>query len=234
MADSQHIRISFENASALGLKHYFNEKPCKRGHLGKRLVSTRSCCECLYIGLKAKREADRETARRIDREWKDKNRERIRANDRARYEKNPEKHRAKARKQYWENPDRAKTYSRIRHHEIYKIESIRKEAAERTRKWSKENPEKVKVNARNGKAKRKLVPGKHTAADIREIKKLQRSCCALCRTKLGNKYHVDHIAPVAKGGTNDRKNLQLLCEPCNLAKAARDPIDHMQSLGFLL
>ena len=30
--------------------------------------------------------------------------------------------------------------------------------------------------------------------------------------------HIDHIKPVAKGGTNDPSNLQILCEKCNLAK----------------
>lgn len=40
--------------------------------------------------------------------------------------------------------------------------------------------------------------------------------------------------PLARGGTNQRTNLQLLCPPCNLSKSAKDPIDFMQSRGFLL
>ena len=42
------------------------------------------------------------------------------------------------------------------------------------------------------------------------------------------------IKPLARGGTNQRTNLQLLCPPCNLSKSAKDPIDFMQSRGFLL
>lgn len=34
--------------------------------------------------------------------------------------------------------------------------------------------------------------------------------------------HVDHIVPVAKGGTNDIDNLLTSCEPCNLGKGVRD------------
>jgi hypothetical protein len=36
----------------------------------------------------------------------------------------------------------------------------------------------------------------------------------------GTKLHVDHIVPVAGGGSNDETNLQCLCEECNLGKGA--------------
>ena len=32
----------------------------------------------------------------------------------------------------------------------------------------------------------------------------------------------DHIVPLARFGANDVTNLQLLCEPCNLAKSAEN------------
>jgi len=31
--------------------------------------------------------------------------------------------------------------------------------------------------------------------------------------------HFDHIIPVAKGGGNTKKNIQILCQTCNLKKA---------------
>jgi hypothetical protein len=34
--------------------------------------------------------------------------------------------------------------------------------------------------------------------------------------------HIDHIVPLAKGGTNEETNLQALCAPCNLAKGTQD------------
>lgn len=40
-------RARLEEARKAGLKHYDSVKPCKHGHVGKRLVSTQQCCKCL-------------------------------------------------------------------------------------------------------------------------------------------------------------------------------------------
>ena len=32
-------------------------------------------------------------------------------------------------------------------------------------------------------------------------------------------FQIDHIIPIAEGGTNEEENLWLLCEPCNRAKS---------------
>ena len=42
-----------------------------------------------------------------------------------------------------------------------------------------------------------------------------RECGA---TNKQTRLHVDHIKPVARGGTNDLSNLQTLCEECNKSK----------------
>lgn len=42
----------------------------------------------------------------------------------------------------------------------------------------------------------------------------------------GIRLVIDHISPVAKGGSNDRDNLQTLCEPCNASKRDKEPHTH--------
>lgn len=43
----------------------------------------------------------------------------------------------------------------------------------------------------------------------------------LCRQCGAVAEHVDHITPVARGGTDHPANLQALCAACNLAKGER-------------
>lgn len=62
----------------------------------------------------------------------------------------------------------------------------------------------------------------------------QKWMCVVCRCDIKDGYHLDHIMPLALGGTNASVNLQLLCPACNRKKHAKHPVDFMQSQGFLL
>lgn len=82
---------------------------------------------------------------------------------------------------------------------------------------------------------RGVFAGNYTAKDVDKILISQRRKCGYCRVKLiGRKFHVDHIVPVAKGGNNSSRNIQILCAPCNRTKHAKDPIVFAQSIGLLL
>ena len=56
-----------------------------------------------------------------------------------------------------------------------------------------------------------------------------RGRCVLCQVDLSGLLstdrsdHFDHIVPLAAWGINDPCNIQLLCEACNLKKAAGEP-----------
>jgi 5-methylcytosine-specific restriction endonuclease McrA len=152
---------------------------------------------------------------------------------------NPEKARAGAqRRQAWRAPrdeyyERTKAERQKRSREWYEANKERRN--EQIRIWQKRNPEilrAVKHNYRN-----KLSNGgKHSAADIKALMKTQKGKCAhpWCRRSLSEGYHVDHRMPVARGGKNDRRNIQLLCPTCNLRKSDKHPEAFAQENGFLV
>lgn len=106
---------------------------------------------------------------------------------------------------------------------------------ETTRRWREQNPEAVSLSWRTDGARRRGADGSHTSADIRSILQAQRQRCAYCKKRVGDNFHVDHVIAIARGGTNRRSNLQILCPPCNLKKHARDPMEFARSVfGMLL
>lgn len=47
-------------------------------------------------------------------------------------------------------------------------------------------------------------------------------CCESCSSIINNNnYHLDHITPLCKGGTNKLDNLAILCSVCNLSKSSK-------------
>lgn len=106
------------------------------------------------------------------------------------------------------------------------------------RAWAKANPDRMSAHHRNRRAVIRQSEGTHTAADIKAILESQRGLCANCTSKLfksgANKFHVDHIQPIAKGGSNDKYNLQCLCPGCNQRKWAKDPLDWAKENGKLV
>src|SRR5258708_6904879 len=52
-----------------------------------------------------------------------------------------------------------------------------------------------------------------------------RKKCRYCQKSLPTMrgIHIDHVAPLSKGGSNDEDNLVLTCSRCNLKKGGRTP-----------
>jgi 5-methylcytosine-specific restriction endonuclease McrA len=101
-------------------------------------------------------------------------------------------------------------------------------------RWATKNPDTVRAIQRNARARRRSAEGRHTATDVAKKRLLQKDKCACCRTKLLGGGHVDHIVPLALGGSNWPSNLQLLCPPCNYKKGHKPPEAFYRELGMLL
>lgn len=151
--------------------------------------------------------------------WRDDNPNRMReiySARKARYAADPAKRRA-AR-------DSSKAWSLAHPGRMKEIEAA----------WREAHPDNGRIKSQNRRA-RKRKNGGQLSSDISEkLFKLQKGRCACCGKSLGTNYHLDHIVPLARGGANEDSNMQLLTWLCNNQKFTKDPLEFMQSRGFLL
>lgn len=211
--------ISRKEAQSLGLKRYFTGKPCKYGHVDERFVSTCKCMECCRIQSK-------EYGR-----------------------SNPDKIADKNRKFRNDNPDYFAQYNAWYQKDYY--ERNRDEIILKSRKYYNDNKDIISERSKKyysenlhvyaaSRARRRdaclKAEGVHTAEDISIMLDRQKNRCAepTCGVDLSDGYHVDHIMPLSKGGSNWPSNLQCLCPTCNLRKHAKHPIDWARENGRLL
>jgi 5-methylcytosine-specific restriction endonuclease McrA len=100
--------------------------------------------------------------------------------------------------------------------------------------WKSKNPESARIYGENRRARKSSSGGKLTLGLSSKLFLLQKGRCACCKKPLGGDYHMDHIMPLALGGTNTDDNIQLLTSKCNRQKQAKHPVDFMRQRGFLL
>lgn len=91
--------------------------------------------------------------------------------------------------------------------------------------WQERNRDHVRAEVRNRSALLRGASGTHTALDVAAQRSRQRGLCYWCGEKVGRHYHVDHVMPLALGGSNGPENIVIACAPCNLSKNAKHPMD---------
>lgn len=91
---------------------------------------------------------------------------------------------------------------------------------QRSLDWKRRNVEHNLSLNRNRQARIKAAEGHHTGSDILDLFDKHSGFC-LCGHDLTLGYHVDHVIPVVRGGSNWPSNLQLLCQPRNDSKGSK-------------
>lgn len=214
-----------QDAVDAGSKQYWSDIPCSHGHIGFRQTSNASCIVC-----RQKWAAENvEKMRTSRKKWRTENPEVSAACTRSWADRNPEKVKEKRRRLHEINRDSYNTRSRLWNKENFE------RASARGRAWKIANRENVCAHSSKRRALKIMSTGEYTGEDVREIRRLQKNKCAYCRVCLRNgKTHIDHIMPLALGGSNGRENIQILCSGCNLSKGARHPVEFAQRIGRLL
>lgn len=85
--------------------------------------------------------------------------------------------------------------------------------------WRDNHPEKIREKFN----KRRNAPGSHTAKDIKAQYLSQKGLCWWCGKPVKDNYHVDHINPLSRGGSNNPNNLVISCPTCNTSRQDKLP-----------
>jgi 5-methylcytosine-specific restriction endonuclease McrA len=196
------------------------------------LLFEKACANCHRISSALYKAKNKEKVKESQKKYENKNKEKIRILRKKYYLLNKYNNNEilkERRKRYYEN-------NKDHHKEI--VRNYRNANLElcksRVRVWSKENPEVRRALANKYRTRKINAQGIHTKNDIKSLFLLQQGKCACCKININKNYHIDHIIPLAKGGSNDKFNIQLLCPTCNLQKGVKHPIEFMQKKGFLL
>ena len=103
------------------------------------------------------------------------------------------------------------------------VEQNRDKYRKTQRAWKTKNIESVRMRGRLYQAARRTGSDKQKPSFVQELMQIQGGLCVVCKVDIRNKFHLDHILPVSRGGSGEKDNLQLLCVNCNCRKSARHP-----------
>lgn len=124
----------------------------------------------------------------------------------------------------------AKYYDKHREEQRQKNAKYRAENKEKERRrvsqWNAEHREEYRAHRRNRHARKRNALGKHTANDVLAQYKCQHGKCYYCGKKAerdDQPYHVDHVIPLSRGGSNGPENIVIACYKCNLSKNDKLP-----------
>jgi 5-methylcytosine-specific restriction endonuclease McrA len=101
-----------------------------------------------------------------------------------------------------------------------------KQHAQQLRRYRQRYPERTNLHSRikhaNHNARKLSAPGSLKATDIYAQREHQNDLCFWCSAPL-TAYEIDHILPLARGGSNHPNNVVLACPTCNRRKGDNLP-----------
>lgn len=150
------------------------------------------------------------------RQWREENPEKVRDYTAQYAAQNGDYMRAYSRQYYYENLGQCQENSRE-----WKVENADHVASYKLA-YNRANPDKTRAWNRRRRVRANNGTGSHTAADEQAQLQRQRGLCYYCGDHV-SAYHVDHVFPLSRGGSNDPSNIVIACAPCNLRKHTKLP-----------
>jgi 5-methylcytosine-specific restriction endonuclease McrA len=146
------------------------------------------------------------------------NREELLAKSKAWREANVDLRRERRQAEYYADVEKSRELARAARKKLKaKNPDAFKASAKR---FKANNKDKVNADTHRRRARIKGGGGSYTRADWQAILERYQHTCPCCG-KTGEKLTVDHVIPVAMGGSSNPDNLQPLCRFCNNSKNVR-------------
>jgi len=129
--------------------------------------------------------------------------------------------------QYWENnKEKLKAGAQT----CYVLNRDKRQ--QQIRQWKLDNPIRWRilcgVHAHKRRSRNGAAEGCYSPEDIQALLSEQNGLCNGCAADITQTFHVDHIVPISRGGSNWPDNLQLLCRSCNCSKGAKLPEEWLE------
>lgn len=94
------------------------------------------------------------------------------------------------------------------------------------RRAAKRNPLRVRAKAARRRRWARKSETHYSATDVKGRYSLQQGRCWWCREPVGDDFHVDHVIPLSRGGSNGPENICISCPSCNYNKGNQLPTEY--------
>ena len=91
------------------------------------------------------------------------------------------------------------------------------------REWRRKHPERSRVDEARRRAREAAAGPSYSSAHVKAQYIAQSGRCYWCKEQVASDYHVDHVIPLSKGGSNGSDNIVIACPPCNRKKCDKMP-----------
>ena len=188
-------------AKKLNEKKYFTGLVCENGHIEPRYTVNGRCLGCMRDITRDLKNKEKRSAK-----YKEK-----RKNNREEFLEKEKEHRER-------NREKLREYTKC-----YR-DSNKESVTGNEQRYRKRNPQAPRIRANIRRSRQNKAGGYFTKYDLEALWNWQKGLCPGCDSNLTAKdYHVDHVIPIARGGSSWPWNLQILCPNCNLSKGSKHP-----------